>query len=164
MEDSVSTNHRDPAHIILIEASVDQSASRTARSSQLSGILRRSSDSWRARKKGATVERAREVQCKRILRHTRLVAILEVQALRASFQYLPYRIERVAQCKEGVFARRSIDDLIDSKAKDLRGTAGHSRKAVTLGLYRGAWFNDNNLSFAASRVPKNEMPFGNNPS
>jgi hypothetical protein len=36
---------------------------------------------------------------------------------------LPYQVERVAQCKEGVFVRRIIDDVIDSKAKDLRGTA-----------------------------------------
>jgi hypothetical protein len=49
---------------------------------------------------------------------------------------LAYQVERVAQCNEGVFARRSIDDLIDSKTKGLRGTAGHSRKAVTLILYR----------------------------
>ena len=74
----------------------------------------------------------------RALCFTRLVAVLEVQALRASFQHLPYQVERVAQCNEGIFARRSIDDLIDSKAKDLPGTTGHSRKAVTLVLYRGA--------------------------
>jgi hypothetical protein len=65
----------------------------------------------------------------------------------------------VAQCNEGVFARRIIDDLIDSKAKDLRGTA----EQAGLNLYRGAEFNDD-LSFSAFRVPKNEMPLGNNPS
>ena len=56
---------------------------------------------------------------------------------------------------EGVFARRIIDDLIDSKAKDLRGTA----EQAGLNLYRGAEFNDD-LSFSAFRVPKNEMPSG----
>ena len=32
---------------------------------------------------------------------------------------LPYQVERVTQCHEGIFARRIIDDLIDSKVKDL---------------------------------------------
>jgi hypothetical protein len=73
---------------------------------------------------------------------------------------LPYQVERVAQCDEGVFARRIIDDLIDSKAKDLRGTAEHT---VSLILYRCAEFNDD-LSFSAFGIPKNEMPFGNNRS
>ena len=39
---------------------------------------------------------------------------------------------------EGVFAPRIIDDLIDSKAKDLRGPAEQAR----LNLYRGAELND----------------------
>ena len=65
----------------------------------------------------------------------------------------------MAQCNEGVFARLIIDDLIDSEVKDLRGTAEHSG----LNSYRGAKFNDDH-SFSAFRVPKNEMPFGNNPS
>ena len=91
---------------------------------------------------------------------TRLVGVLEVQAVRFSFQHLPYQVEGVAQCNEGVFTRRIIDDLIYSKAKDLRGTAV---KAGYINLYRGAEFNDD-LSFFAFRVPENEMPFGNNPS
>ena len=62
---------------------------------------------------------------------------------------------------KGVFARRIIDDAIDSKAKDLRGTA--EQAGYRLNLYRGVEFNDD-LSFSAFGVPKNEMPFSNNPS
>lgn len=63
---------------------------------------------------------------------TRLVVVLEVQALRLSCQHLPYQVKRVAQSNEGVFASRIIDDLIDPKTKDLRGTAEQSGNRLSL--------------------------------
>ena len=51
--------------------------------------------------------------------------------------------------------------MIDSKPKDLRGTA--EQAAYRLRLYRCAELN-NDFSLPAFRVPKNAMPFGNNRS